>query len=84
MIEEKQINETLHGEIKTRVTVREKTIIMSSIIIIIVTAYVFYYAFLHDEYFLTILAFLIVILSSLEIFLVLWRKRIKKQRYRKH
>lgn len=79
MIKEEQTKEALQEKIKTKATIWEKTIIMLSTIIFIITVYVFYYALIHDEYPLTTLAILILIFSSLEILLVLWRKKIKNQ-----
>lgn len=79
MLQEDQIKDTSQEKIKTKATIWGKIIIMSSIIIFIVTVYVFYYAFIHGEYLLSILAILILIFSSLEIFLVLRRKKFKNQ-----
>ncbi len=84
MIKEEQTKEASQEKIKTKATIWEatiweKTIIMLSTIIFIITVYVFYYALIHDEYPLTTLAILILIFSSLEILLVLWRKKIKNQ-----
>jgi len=75
MLQEDQTKDASQEKIKTKATIWRKIIIMLSIIIFIVTIYIFYYALTHGEYLLSILAILILLLSSLEILLVLWRKK---------